>query len=328
MCRVKFYLFGSLQVSGCPNYVDQKVPRSIQPLLAFLLLNRTRLHDRRFLSEMLWEGVDPARAQRCLSTALWRLNRCLEAGTNNHASPIIVHPSGEIGFDRKSHYWLDIEIFERRAGQFLAQALDTITQASAGKLVHAMALYRGDLLEPFYDDWALSERERLRNMYLDCLLKVASYYELRSEFSMALHYGRALIALDPLREDVYRLLIRLYAKSGDRARAIRQYGQCRDILEEELNIPPMEETQALYSSVLASAKSRSPRDPKLLHRDGAELVTESLHRAKRHAAKTRTSLEHVWRKLRRAKLNMEETTASLDESLGLIEGRSNPREPK
>ena len=66
----------------------------------------------------------------------------------------------------------------------------------------------------------------------------------------------------------------------------------------------------------------------VLHRDGAELVTERLHRAKRHAAKTRTSLEHVWRKLRRAKLSMEETSASLDESLGLIEGHSNPCEPK
>jgi hypothetical protein len=53
-------------------------------------------------------------------------------------------------------------------------------------------------------------------------------------------------------------MMRLYAASGQRALAIRQYEMCRTSLTSELNIQPMGETQALYARLLAD--ENAPQD--------------------------------------------------------------------
>ena len=318
------HVFGFIQFIGCPNYVERRVPRSIQPFLAYLLLNRSRFHHRQVLSEALWNGLDHNRAQRRLSTALWRLRRFLEGGFDNQSNPIIVRPGGEVGFNANGHYWLDIEVFERRATESLGRPLESTTPAAVGKLEHALLLYRGDLLEGFYDDWVLLERERLRELYLDCLFFVMRYYERRTEIDRALRYGHTLIGLDPLREDVHRSLMWLYAKRGDRVNAIRQFNRCRETLDSELGIPPMEETQALYSQITASPGAPRQPGPAQMPRAGIGAVTRKLRLAKRSADRTIRSLDHSARQVRRARRDMAETSSHIDESLESIEPGSDP----
>ncbi len=86
MCRARFKLFSFIQFNGCPNNLEQRVPRSIQPLLAYLLLYRARFHNRQVLSEALWNGLDPDRAQRRLSTALWRLRRLVPSSRDDDSN--------------------------------------------------------------------------------------------------------------------------------------------------------------------------------------------------------------------------------------------------
>jgi tetratricopeptide (TPR) repeat protein len=69
-------------------------------------------------------------------------------------------------------------------------------------------------------------------------------------------------------ESSYRRLMRLHARSGERAKALHVYHRCVSVLQEELQIGPSDETVALYEDVLrlapeggapeASAPSGSP----------------------------------------------------------------------
>ena len=324
MCRARFKLFSFIQFIGCPNNLEHRVPRSVQPLLAYLLLYRTRFHNRQVLSEALWNGLDHNRAQRRLSTALWRLRQFLEVGFNNQSNPIIVRSGGEVTFNSNCCYWLDIEVFERRARESLGRSLELISPATVRRLEHALSLYRGDLLEGCYDDWVLLERERLRDLHLECLIFVMRYYEQWGEIGTALRYGHTLIGLDPLREDVHRSLMRLYAKNGNRVNAIRQYDLCREALDSELGIPPMEETQALYSQILAPAGTVQHRELEQMPRTSIGVVTRKMRLAKRSGDKTVRSLDRTARELQRAKRDMAEASSHIDESLGLIEPGSDP----
>ena len=61
-------------------------------------------------------------------------------------------------------------------------------------------------------------------------------------------YARRWLRLDPLREEAHRQLMKLYAGTDQRPAALRQYQECVRILEEELGMPPSEETTAQYES--------------------------------------------------------------------------------
>jgi len=58
--------------------------------------------------------------------------------------------------------------------------------------------------------------------------------------------------VDVMREEVHRDLIEVYLAANQPATALRQYRQCEDILQRELAVAPMRETQALLSRILAA----------------------------------------------------------------------------
>ncbi len=59
-----------------------------------------------------------------------------------------------------------------------------------------MDLYRGDLLEGWYQEWCLFERERLQNAYMLMLDKLMGYCEAHSEYEQGLVYGDLILRLD------------------------------------------------------------------------------------------------------------------------------------
>src|SRR5438128_1039451 len=58
------------------------------------------------------------------------------------------------------------------------------------------ALYRGDLLEGWYSDWCLYERERLQHMYLAMLDKLMEYSESHQEYETGQTYGMRALRYD------------------------------------------------------------------------------------------------------------------------------------
>ena len=114
----------------------------------------------------------------------------------------------------------------------------------------AVHLYGGDLLPGWYDEWLAPERERLRQVYLDALERLAALLEERHKYKEALGYAQRLVRADPLHEAVYRQLMQLHLALGDRASALRVYHTCATILRHELGVDPGPATQAVYQRVL------------------------------------------------------------------------------
>ena len=71
----------------------------------------------------------------------------------------------------------------------------------------------------------------------------------RGEYGRAIRHAQRWLALDPLHEPAHRELIRLYALDGDRAAALAQYRDCVRTLSQELGVPPVDETAALFEQV-------------------------------------------------------------------------------
>src|SRR5262249_4710021 len=140
---------------------------------------------------------------------------------------------------------VDVASFERSA-----------SSAAPRDLERAVRAYRGDFLEGLvtgedgFEAWLAAERERLRAV---AILALDRLLERRSAMAAptAARVAMRLLALDPLREDVHRLLMRVYAGQGRRAAAIRQYERCAAVLGRDLGVGPEPETLELHRALLA-----------------------------------------------------------------------------
>jgi DNA-binding SARP family transcriptional activator len=249
MTILRITLFGELQLARDDLPLAPQCTHTVQTLFAYLLLQPHRAQPREVLADVLWSERSQERARSCLSTALWRLRRILEPDGTPAGTYLIASSSGEVSFNWHSDHWLDVSAFETKARQSLVRPIEILTIDEVQHLEAALQLYTGELLEGFYTDWALRERERLRGLYLNTLAHLMRFYHQQGHYDKGVVYGQKILDLDPLREEVHRDLMRLYVANGQRPLAIRQYQACCTLLAEELGITAMEETQTLYAQI-------------------------------------------------------------------------------
>ena len=289
---LRISLFGGGYITHQGRPAEVKVTRTVRALLAYLLLQRLHSHPRELLAGLLWGEHSDERARSCLSTALWRLRAVLEPDGVPRGAYLVVTPTGHIGFNRESAHWLDVEEFEREATALLTRPITSLDVSDVRRAQEAFSLYTGELLEGFYDDWIVRERERLRSLYLDSLRRLMRYHKERGAYEEGVACGRQILQLEPLREDIHREVMRLYQSGGQRALAARQYEICHDVLMSELGIAPMEETRALYSQLLAAEGIRAARTA-VPHPAALREAVRQLRRAMQGMDEARTQLQQA-----------------------------------
>jgi len=223
--------------------------RSGLSLLAYLLLQPRQFIPRARIMDIFWGEHAEARARSCLNSALWRLRNLLATENNSEEEYVVTTEDGQVGFNWASPYWFDVERVEQ-INALLTIAPTAMTAAEVQTLEAASNCYAGELLEGFYDDWALRERERLRALYISGLAHLMQYHTHHGNHERSLAYGQQILNLDPLREEIHRALMRLYLQTGQRAKALQQYDRCATAITDELGVDPMEETQLLYAQIV------------------------------------------------------------------------------
>lgn len=117
-------------------------------------------------------------------------------------------------------------------------------------LEKAIALYQGDLLsDDLYSDWPQRPRERLWLLYREASLALAVSHRQARDYMRAIALLLPLVSHDPADEAAQRELMRVYALTGRRHEALRQYQMCVDALAKEFDAPPEPETSALYAQI-------------------------------------------------------------------------------
>jgi len=305
MGTLRICLFGGVRISHDGQPPTAHVTRSVQSLLAYLALHRQRFHPREVLASVFWGEQSEERARSCLSTALWRLRGVLEPEGIPRGTYLVSTPMGEVGFNRGSNHWLDVAAFEKKVGTVLGKRVQEMEAGDAETLQDGLSLCTSELLEGFFDDWALRERERLRSLHLRGLAHLMRYKWDTGAYEESVACGKKILELDPLREEVHRAMMRLYVKSGQRALAIRHYQICCKVLEAELGIPPMEETQRLHRQILAGSG------------DFAGQIAPEQAEGESTGEET-ASLEQAFRKITQAMRHFEKTREHLQRAIRIL----------
>jgi DNA-binding SARP family transcriptional activator len=298
MPGLKLFLLGSpgIERDGQAIHIER---HKALALLAYLAVTGEQ-HRRDALAALFWPEYDQSRARAALRRTLSALNTAL-------AEDVLATDRERIGLSggAVTDLWVDIAQFRRllAACRGHGHTENEICPDCMQPLAAAAALYRGDFLAGFslrdstdFDDWQFFQAESLRRELAGVLERLARVYSVRREFETAISYARRWVALDPLHEPAQRALISLYAWSGQRQTALRQYAECARVLENELGAPPEIATTQLCSAIKDNRLPPLPEAPSL-SRPGAEPAVSALSLSVRQqppTSQTHTSTTHTF----------------------------------
>ncbi len=265
MATFKIYLFGKFCVRHNGQILDGFDARKVQELFCYLLLHRDHSLPRETLAGILWSDSTTAQSKKNLRQALWQLQSALRSPDEPINCRVLLVEPDRIQLDSRSDlFWLDVVVLEQAFNLVQKIPSQEIDTQRALVLQDAVQLYQGPLLEGWYQDWCIYERERLQGMYLALLDKLMGYCDACHDYETGILYGMRIMCYDRARERTHRRLMRLHYLNGDRAAALRQYAQCAVALEEELGASPSKSTVRLYEQILADqlAENESVSTPR------------------------------------------------------------------
>ena len=253
------YLLGAPRIErdGRPVEVDT---RKAIALLAYLAVSGG-VHQRETLAALLYPDYDQTNARGALRRTLSTLHKALQRGALEITRESVALSAAAGG-------WLDVAEFRRllASSKGHPHSLEQVCPACLVDLESAVRLYRDHFMAGFglrdsaeFDDWQFFQAESLRQELASALEKLTRGHAQQGDYDNAIAYARRWSALDPLLEEAHRQLMTLYAWAGQRNAALRQYRECVRILEQELSVPPLEETGQLYQVIL---ENRLPPPPK------------------------------------------------------------------
>ena len=266
MSRLALHLLGPLriEIDGEPIRLHR---RKAVALLAYLAVTGES-HPRDGLVNLLWPELDSTRGRAALRRTLYSLNQVLEDAwldADREEIGLALQPGPSAG----PGLWVDVAHFRRLLAQCQTHGHPSsqVCRACVPLLSEAVELVRGEFLSGFslkdsinFDDWQLFQAEALRQEVAGALERLVEWHSRDRQFEPAIGYARRRLAVDLLEEDAHRQLMRLYAWSGRRSLALRQYEECARTLEEQLGVPPHEATTELHQAIQAGRAPALPSE--------------------------------------------------------------------
>lgn len=235
---VVLHLFSGPYLTVGPHRCE--IPEGCKRLLAFVALKGRRV-ERRHAAGALWPSGSDGRAAGNLRSALWRL-RGAGIGILTIDQRTLTLNDGVL---------VDVHTLREWAARLIEdRALDS-------DLVMAPASIEAlDLLPGCYDDWALVERERIRQRVLHALEALSRRLVVERRFADAVEAAMLAMAAEPLRESAQRVLIEAHLAEGNLIEARRRYQTFHALLLRELGVSPTRELARLLESFPSFAGDR------------------------------------------------------------------------
>ena len=194
----------------------------IQHLIAFVAL--TGPAHRCLVAGTLWRDVPETQALASLRTGIWRTNRLVPDLVRVEGDQLSLATSMTV--DSRQQEFFATQLLGHPSGEepWIDDAIET--------------LWRGELLPGWYEDWVVFERERLTQLRLHALERMAALLTRRADLDTALRLALTAVRTEPLRETANAVLMSVYVAEGNISDAVHQYDVYTDLLRRELGVDP------------------------------------------------------------------------------------------
>ena len=234
----RLLLLGGIDLRGLPPQSTHALlaqPKTVAFLALLALAPERRFQRRDRLCGLLWPELDQTHARAALRKTV-------------HAVRAVLGAESVVG----------------RGDEELALAADALrcdaeefaAAADAGRIAPAIEMYRGELMPGFhvtgcadFEFWLAGERTALRERVAAAAWALACSLESEERHTDAGVWARRAVHYTGTDERVLRRAVQMLARLGDRAGALRLYGDFVKRVRETLDVEPSAETVALIESL-------------------------------------------------------------------------------
>ena len=216
-------------------------------LLASILLDPDKRISRGDAESLLWSQRSPHQAKaslrQCLSELREQLDRFsnVELVTNRleislALDAIILDVEEIIGVAASDNVSEKIRFADRCEGEFLKGL---------------------KIVDPAFEDWVYARRLQFKDLYQGILKDLLVEFDPRQNAQETKHIAFKLLESDICSETAHMALMKCYFnEEGGKAKAIRQYRLCCDLLQKEIDAPPSMELRELYERIRTTEPRR------------------------------------------------------------------------
>lgn len=225
----RFVLTGPDGAVSLPN-------KKLAGLLAFLACMAPDAQPREKLSTLLWGSHFDAQAKQNLRQALFKLRQILgqDALTSD----------GEFVSLNAAVITCDVSQFEQLVREGGPDALSAAADLYRGRLADDISVG-----EEVWSEWVAVERVRLSELALGAMVTLGQHELSEGRADQALRTGQRANALNNMREDAHRLIMRALSATGRNAEALKYHQDVIALLKRELRTEPDLATQSLAAEL-------------------------------------------------------------------------------
>jgi TolB-like protein/DNA-binding SARP family transcriptional activator len=235
----RIYLVGTMRAvaPGGADFLPRG--RKTRGLLACLCVAHGERLSRSRLAGLLWDRSAEAQARMSLRQSLSELNSVV----NRHVPGLVEIDRDSVRLDVRK-CWVDALAILEASADATADT-SNLVQPYGERLLEDL-----DGITPSFDHWLAAERSRFEDRVRKILeAELDRLTEQNAKPEVRAASARRLINFEPTHEGAVRSAMKAFAQMGDRAQAIREFERCRQALLTVLDLPPSNETTAVYEAI-------------------------------------------------------------------------------
>ncbi|MFD0959949.1 response regulator [Paenibacillus chungangensis] len=211
-----------------------------QELFAYLFHYRNQIVRKDSLLELLWSGIEERKASQQLYTTIYQARRTLK----EMSGEVIQIQNARLTEGYKL-YWRNVA-FDVSEWEGKLDALEPLHAGNVQDYEQVLADYEGGYLADYDYAWAQAEQDRLRWLWITHTVKLSDYYLAQGLREDAIRVQLHMQRVDPLIEESYFNLMKLYTAIHHPVGMEEQYRSLTAILEQQLDTVPSEEVTEWY----------------------------------------------------------------------------------
>jgi DNA-binding SARP family transcriptional activator len=234
-----------------PFAPDAWTTRRARDIFCYIATSKQRRVSKDALIEAFWPGEDPAAIEKNFHPTISHIRKAHNSRQSLKQN-FILFRDGAYQLNSELSYSIDTEDLERLIADAESAKREKDTQKFRESLEAAYELYRGEFMSGVYDEWAEERRGFYAEQFVRVLSALAKLAFSEKRWAGALKYAQEVLKVDPFREDIHRVIMKVLAAQSKPAAVKKQFEDLSATLSKELGIEPTAETRRLFKELMRS----------------------------------------------------------------------------